>query len=256
MDFKVLASTDRWLARILSQKEFQKRMGTAELHYRLGRHVAEMEAKFGRTRRSFVAEAYRSRTPIYCPSPGDSTIGLSMSALNLVGKDLCIDPAIDVNETAAIVYEAKTSIGESAALIWGGGSPKNFLLQTEPQLQEILGFHIKGHDYFMQFTDARPDTGGLSGATPHEAVSWSKVDPGKLSNAIVCYCDSTIAMPIVIAYLQAKAKKRKQRKLYASRDVLVRQLKKKFASSEAIILGERSFEHTVKFLRAKTRKKR
>ena len=67
--------------------------------------------------------------------------------------------------------------GLSGVVILGGGAPKNFLLQTEPQLQEILGVAEKGHDYFIQITDARPDTGGLSGATPAEAVSWGKIDP-------------------------------------------------------------------------------
>jgi deoxyhypusine synthase len=65
--------------------------------------------------------------------------------------------------------------------ILGGGSPKNFLLQTEPQIQEVLGIDERGHDYFLQVTDARPDTGGLSGATPGEAVSWGKVDPDRLA---------------------------------------------------------------------------
>jgi deoxyhypusine synthase len=256
MDFKVLAATDNWLAKILSKKEFQRRMGTAELHYRIGKHVAQAEEKNRLKGRSFVAEAYRTNTPIYSSAPGDSTIGLGLSAMNLVGKDICIDPAIDVNETSAIVYEAKTQIGESAAIVWGGGSPKNFLLQTEPQLQEILGFHITGHDYYMQVTDARPDTGGLSGATPHEAVSWSKIDPDKLSNTIVCYCDTTIAMPIVVSYIQAKAKPRKQKALYASRTALIRNLKKQFAGSRDIVLGERSVEDTVAFLRSKVKKTR
>ncbi len=64
--------------------------------------------------------------------------------------------------------------------ILGGGSPKNFMLQTEPQIQEVLGLEESGHDYFLQVTDARPDTGGLSGATPQEAMTWGKVDPKQL----------------------------------------------------------------------------
>ena len=68
-------------------------------------------------------------------------------------------------------------MGKSAILILGGGCPKNFMLQTEPQIQEVLGIDESGHDFFLQITDARPDTGGLSGATPAEAVSWGKIDP-------------------------------------------------------------------------------
>ena len=66
-------------------------------------------------------------------------------------------------------------------LILGGGSPKNFILQTEPQIQEVLGLSESGHDYFLQVTDARPDTGGLSGATASEAMTWGKVDPDTLA---------------------------------------------------------------------------
>src|ERR1041385_4116176 len=77
-------------------------------------------------------------------------------------------------------HSRKSRGGRSAIFILGGGSPKNFALQTEPQIQEVLGIDERGHDYFLQITDARPDTGGLSGATPAEAVSWGKIDPDRL----------------------------------------------------------------------------
>ena len=72
----------------------------------------------------------------------------------------------------------------------------------------------RGHDYFIQITDARPDTGGLSGATPAEAVSWGKIDPDLLPDTVVCYVDSTIAMPLIASYVLAKCKPRKPRRLY------------------------------------------
>jgi deoxyhypusine synthase len=128
---------------------------------------------------------------------------------------------LDVNETAAIVLDAKRRIGKSGVLILGGGSPKNFVLQTEPQIQEVLGINEKGHDYFLQITDARPDTGGLSGATPGEAVTWGKVDPDKLPDAVVAYVDSTIALPILTSYALAKAKPRKLKRLYDRRERLL-----------------------------------
>ena len=128
------------------------------------------------------------------------------------------------NETAAIVLGAKRGGGKSAVLILGGGSPKNFLLQTEPQVQEVLGIEEKGHDYYVQFTDARVDTGGLSGATPSEAVSWGKVDPEKLPDTVVCYCDSTIALPLLTAYALATHAPRKPKRLYERRDALMDRL--------------------------------
>jgi deoxyhypusine synthase len=162
--------------------------------------------------------------PIYTSSPGDSSIGMNIAAMALGGNQLSIDVARDVNETAAIVLGAKRSGGKSAVFILGGGSPKNFMLQTEPQIQEVLGIDEKGHDYFLQITDARPDTGGLSGATPGEAVSWGKVDPDRLPDAVVCYVDSTIALPLITAYALAKHPTRPLKRLYDRRDNLIEAL--------------------------------
>ena len=120
---------------------------------------------------------------------------MNVAGVELRGNKLRLNPSIDVNETTAFVLAAKRSGGKSAVVLWGGGSPKNFMLQTEPQIQEVLRIKEFGQDYFLQVTDARPDTGGLSGATPSEAVSWGKVDPDRLPDAVVCYTDTTIAMP-------------------------------------------------------------
>src|SRR5436305_10906573 len=129
-----------------------------------------------------------------------------------------IDSMRDVNETAAIVYEAKRQGGQSGVLILGGGSPKNFMLQTEPQIQEVLGLAESGHDYFLQVTDARPDTGGLSGATAHEAMTWGKVDPDKLPDSVTCYTDSTIALPLLTAYALARCAPRPLKRIYDRRE--------------------------------------
>ena len=110
----------------------------------------------------------------------------------------------------------------------GGGSPKNFMLQTEPQIQEVLRIKEFGQDFFIQVTDARPDTGGLSGATPSEAVSWGKVDPTKLPDAVVCYTDTTIAMPILTHYALANRKPRKLRRLYDQRGKMMTALTKEY----------------------------
>src|SRR5436305_13543744 len=137
---------------------------------------------------------------------------MNLAALELEGSALRIDPLRDVNQSAAIVYDAKKK-GRSAVLILGGGSPKNFILQTEPQIQEVLGLPESGHDYFLQVTDARPDTGGLSGATPQEAMTWGKVDPAQLPDTVTCYVDSTIALPLLTAYALAKRPPRQPKRL-------------------------------------------
>jgi deoxyhypusine synthase len=179
--------------------------------------VLERERVLGIENKSVVATAHECGVPIYTSSPGDSSIGMNVAAAALTGNKLLIDVNADVNETAALVYDAKLDGLKSATLLVGGGSPKNFVLQTEPQIQEVLGLSEKGHDYFLQFTDARPDTGGLSGATPAEAVSWGKVDPDRLPDAVVCYLDSTIALPLMTAYTMRRRKPRPLRRLYDRR---------------------------------------
>jgi deoxyhypusine synthase len=226
--YEVLLDTDAFFRRILEEEEFQSEMSTAEFHYRIGRYVAGREEKLGIGEVSVLAAAWRYGVPVYTSSPGDSSIGMNVAAMRLFGKGTKIDVSADVNETAGIVYAAKQGKGKSAVLIFGGGSPKNFVLQTEPQLQEVMGIEEKGHDYFLQVTDARPDTGGLSGATPSEAVSWGKVDPARLPDAVVCYLDSTVAMPLLAAYVLERVKNRPLRRLYDRRAEFLRVLEKEF----------------------------
>jgi deoxyhypusine synthase len=217
----VLYKTDDWLYRVMTADEFRGRMGTAELHHKIGKYAMETARKTG-AKPSILATCYEHRVPVWSPSPGDSTIGLNVAALQAANpKDPrifpIVDPSMDVNDMAGLVYNCKCveQDGLSGVLIFGGGAPKNFLLQTEPQIQEILGLEEKGHDYFIQITDARVDTGGLSGATPSEAVSWGKVDPNKLPDCVVAYCDSTIAMPLLASYVLHKCKPRRVRGLYS-----------------------------------------
>jgi deoxyhypusine synthase len=230
-DYDVLLSTDAFFRKIIREPEFQRAMSSAEFHYLCGRYVAERERVLGIGSKSLIGAAYKCGVPMYTSSPGDSSIGMNVAALQLEGYACVIDPNADVNETASIVLGAKRGGGRSAIMIMGGGSPKNFALQTEPQIQEVLGIDEKGHDYFLQVTDARPDTGGLSGATPAEAVSWGKIDPDRLPDAIVCYLDSTVALPLMTSYALAKRKKRKLRRLYDQRAALMNRLRSEFAKT-------------------------
>src|SRR5512140_1208041 len=213
-DYNVLLSTDEFFRTVIRKEEFQKEMGTAELHYRLGKYIAERERVLGIRHSSLLATAYRCGVPVYTSSPGDSSIGMNIAEVARSGYSTRIDVLLDVNETASIVLGAKRSKGKSAVLIFGGGSPKNFILQTEPQIQEVLHIDERGHDYFLQFTDARPDTGGLSGATPSEAMTWGKVDPDKLPDSVTCYVDSTIALPLLTAYTLTRLPKRIPKRVF------------------------------------------
>jgi deoxyhypusine synthase len=268
-DYSVLLDTDAFFRRMIEAPEFQRPMSTAEFHYRAGRYVLERERKLGKKSKSLLAAAHEYAVPLYTSSPGDSSIGMNVAAKALQGNKLAFDPSLDVNETASIVLAAKRGLirdsngeahdlpdtklrdtgaprkgakrvkassrkqsGRSAIFILGGGSPKNFALQTEPQIQEVLGIDERGHDYFLQVTDARPDTGGLSGATPGEAVSWGKVDPERLPDAVVCYLDSTVALPIITAYALARHKPRPPRRLYERREEFMQLLLTEYKKSK------------------------
>jgi deoxyhypusine synthase len=238
-DYSVLLDTDEFFRRLIEGEEFQKTMSSAEFHYLCGKYIRERETKLGIKNKSLLATAYEYGVPVYTSSPGDSSIGMNIAAKELQGGSLILNPNLDVNETASIVLAAKRGEihgdknegGKSAIFILGGGSPKNFALQTEPQIQEVLGIDEKGHDYFLQVTDARPDTGGLSGATPAEAVSWGKVDPDKLPDAVVCYVDSTVALPLLTAYALARHEPREPKRLYDRREEFMNLLKKEYEKS-------------------------
>jgi deoxyhypusine synthase len=216
-DYTVLLQTDKFMREVSARPEFQRPLSTAEYHYLLGGYVRERERALGLSRKSVLSVAHDCAVPIYTSSPGDSSIGMNVAEQALNGSRLRFDVSADVNETAAIVLGAKREGGKSAVLIVGGGSPKNFVLQTEPQIQEVLGIDERGHDYYLQLTDARVDTGGLSGATPSEAVSWGKVDPSRLPDAVVCYVDSTIGLPLLASYALARRKPRQLKRLYERR---------------------------------------
>jgi deoxyhypusine synthase len=251
-DYDVLLSTDAFFRQIIRAPEFQRPMSSAEFHHLCGKYVGERERALGIRQKSLLSAAHTAGVPVYTSSPGDSSIGMNIAALALEGNACVIDPNQDVNETAAIVLGAKRGRwlsdsthgvgadegGRSAVLILGGGSPKNFVLQTEPQIQEVLGIDERGHDYFLQITDARPDTGGLSGATPAEAVSWGKIDPDRLPDAVVCYTDSTVALPLLTAYALARHAPRPLKRLYERREAMMQQLRDEYARARTTA-GER-----------------
>jgi deoxyhypusine synthase len=254
-DYDVLLSTDAFFRTIIQGGDFQRAMSSAEFHNLCGKYVREREKALGIGQKSLLSAAYAAGVPIYTSSPGDSSIGMNVAALALDGNRCMIDPNLDVNETASIVLDAKRGgartntkkggAGRSAVLICGGGSPKNFMLQTEPQIQEVLGIDEKGHDYFLQITDARPDTGGLSGATPAEAVSWGKIDPDRLPDAVVCYLDSTVALPLLTSYAHARHTRRPLKRLFDRRKEMLDRLTSEYRKSGHRPAGAKEAEATL-----------
>jgi len=229
----VLMATDRILRKIMLRPEFQKEMGTREYYHHLGKALDEYEQKNKLGEVSVLAAAYRNGVPVFTSSPGDSTIGMNVAGLELLADaaglrnyfKLKINPSIDVNDSTAIILNAKKyEKGKTGVLLIGGGSPKNFLLQTEPQIQEVLMIPEAGQDYDINITDARPDTGGLSGAPPSEAVSWGNIDPTKLEETITAYVDVTVAFPLLVAYVMQTTKPKKLKRLYDRGDEMRKKL--------------------------------
>ena len=216
----VLLETDAYLRDFLARSALGGPVATAELHYRLGCDLRERQPECETY--SVVAAASACGVPIYTSSPGDSSIGMNVAWHRLIAQsDLVLDPSLDVNEVCAIILAGE----KNGCVILGGGSPKNFYLQGQPTLWEIYGIQKGGNDYFIQITTDQVVWGGLSGATPAEAVSWGKVNPGVLSDTVVVYADSTIAFPLFCEYAAGAEHARRERKgLYHRREALVVEL--------------------------------
>ena len=221
---KVLLDTDAFVRECLKSLP-NRPISTSELHHHLGTQLLKLGVN---PEYSVLAQAALWNVPIYTSSPGDSSIGMNVARNALDGSMLTLDPLADVNETTAIVLHAT----RNGVIILGGGSPKNFYLQTQPQLWEVLGIQKGGHDYFIQITADAPHWGGLSGATPSEAVSWGKIKPDQLNSTVVIYGDSTIALPLLTAYVVSKARPRTRKGLFAKREELLKELKEAYNSGK------------------------
>ena len=230
-----LLNTDKWTQKVLlDPKAPRGAIASSEFHNYLGKCLLKDAPN---PEISILAQAAKYNIPVYTSSPGDSTYGMDLAIYNkaLFGKmerkgsiDLHIDSNLDVKETAGIVLGAK----KNGAILLGGGSPKNFYMQTQPFLWECVGVEKGGHDYFIQITMDYPQWGGLSGATPSEAVSWGKINPSELKDTVVVYADTTLATPILFAYAMEKAKARPQKNLYLKRQKLIYRLEKEIKKKD------------------------
>ena len=225
----VLLETDAYIRDFLVRQAFEAPTSSAELHHRLGRDLLQRQPACEEY--SMVAKAAAVGVPIYTSSPGDSSIGMNLAAHELLDDGRCmVDPNRDVNEVCAIVLAGE----KNGCVIVGGGSPKNFYLQGQPTLWEVYGIPKGGNEYFVQLTTDQAVWGGLSGATPAEAVSWGKVNPGRLPDTVVAYCDSTIAFPLLCEYVVGSPHGRRERKgLMGRLDDLVAELKSQASAARS-----------------------
>jgi deoxyhypusine synthase len=218
----VLLETDAYIRDFLVRSGLDGPVSTSEFHYRLGQDL--IKTRPGCQEHSVVARAAELGVPVYTSSPGDSSIGMNVAWHELMnGSRLMVDPNLDVNEVCAIILAGR----KNGCIILGGGSPKNFYLQGQPTLWEVYGIPKGGNDFFIQMTTDQVVWGGLSGATPSEAVSWGKVNPGVLPDTVVTYCDSTIAFPLFCEYaVGSKHGTRRRKGLYRRRGELVADLRR------------------------------
>lgn len=236
-DNETLMSTDRVLLETAKrmEKEFEKPISTADLHYHIGKGVAETAHH---PEKSLLATAYKHNVPIYTSSPGDSAIAMNLSFPHFYCKPINLDPFLDVLETSAIVWDSE----KNGAVEIGGGSPKNFYMQTQPTLWEIFDLNKGGHDYFIQLTTDSPHWGGLSGATPQEAVSWGKINKDSKDHVVVYSCAS-ITFPLLAQYVNLTHKPRKHKELYKIRKKLTKQVLDESKKREKV---QRDFEEIYK----------
>lgn len=225
----VLLETDAYIREFLGRQTYDAPTSSAEFHYRLGQDLLARQP--GCDEYSVLAKAAVVGVPIYTSSPGDSSIGMNLASHQLLDDGRCmIDSSRDVNEVCAIILAGE----KNGCVILGGGSPKNFYLQGQPTLWEVYGIPKGGNEFFIQFTMDQPVWGGLSGATPAEAVSWGKVNPGQLSDTVVAYCDSTIAFPLFCEYVVGSEHGRRPRKELVHRlDGLVANLKQQASDARS-----------------------
>ncbi|HOX28731.1 MAG TPA: deoxyhypusine synthase [bacterium] len=218
-DDETLLPTDRIILEAVLDHKFDKPVSTAKLHRLIGESVLK-KAPF--PEKSFLAQSVKYGVPVFTSSPGDSSIAMNMIIPHFHDKNILLDPIMDIIEMTAIVREAE----KNGVIIIGGGSPKNFYLQTQPTLWQILQDNIGGHDFFIQLTTDSPHWGGLSGATPQEAKSWGKVK-GMPVNQTVVYSCASLTFPIIAKYVIESSKQRKPKRLLDELDEKAARLKER-----------------------------
>ncbi len=207
---ETLLKTDQFIQQAIQKLQPTQPLSTTQLHYHLGAYALNHTKH---PEYSLLATAAKYHVPIFTPSPADSSIGMNLALEKTKTSSLVIDTDLDILESTAYVYHSK----KNGSVQLGGGAPKNFYMQTQPMLSQIMNFDRGGHDYFIQITADSPHWGGLSGATPSEAISWKKVKPSQVKNDVVVYADVTIAAPLLFSYILSNNYTRPHKKLFSKR---------------------------------------
>jgi len=220
---ETLEAEDKLIQKMFGEDFSDKPFTTAEFCNLMGK-ISKEKAKH--PEKSFIASAYEYDVPVYISTIKDSSLALNLVVHRLKDKIYNLDFVREIIEQAAILYDSK----KSGILELGGGVPKNTAQQTGPLLDQILRRNDGGQDYIIQITDARPDTGGLSGATLQEGKSWGKVQDAH-KGMVTVYADATIAFPILALYVLSNQKKREPKRLYMKLDKLYEKLRDDYSKN-------------------------
>jgi deoxyhypusine synthase len=229
---ETLLETDKLFSAILRGPEFQKRMTTPELHHLLGARLAEIEEALGVKEPSLLSTAWRHGVPIFVGAVQDGSIFLNIVKLKrLLGDEfrLDIDVCADVFEMGAVQHHCFATLDAPMAVwILGGGVPKNYTLQGEPLLDQILGVPTHGFDIDVQLCVDPVDNGALSSCPAGEGHTWGKVSAESVeTGSVYVHADVTAVFPwLTYALLSDPKMKRKPRRLYDARDTAVEALQR------------------------------
>ncbi len=210
-DEDVLFQQDRFMTACLLRPELQKTMSGTELRFRLGEIFAAQEAKNG-VSPGLLATCWRLALPILVGAPGDGSLFLNsmklwaMRQAGLLDRyEFSLDLHAEVFESCAYHYWGLFNhpARSLATLILGGGVPKNYNLQPEPALGQVLGLEgVRGYTFDVQIVSAPVTEGSLSSCPPAEAVTWGKVDRETYQQTTEsAQADYSMVMPFLVKAL-------------------------------------------------------
>lgn len=203
-DEETLLETDRFFLELLKRPEFQKPMTTPEMHYELGRHVAALEDRTGNPYPTLLAACFRHEVPVFVGAPQDGSIFLNVVKLQRTDPAFRfrLDIARDVYQMGALQHRVRQLGHPTAIWIFGGGVPKNYTLQGEPLLSQILDVPARGFDIDVQVCVDVADNGALSPCTAGEGHTWGKTSAECVeSTSVYLRTDVTIAAPFLASAL-------------------------------------------------------
>ena len=245
---ETLLETDKLFSALLLKPEYQRKMTTPELHYLLGRDIAEIEDALGIQSPSLLSTCWKYGVPIFVGAVQDGSIFLNVVKLKRLYGDkfkLEIDVNDDVFEMGAMQHHCFGTLKKKMAIwILGGGVPKNYTLQGEPLLDQILGVPTHGFDFDVQFCVDPVDNGALSSCPAGEGHTWGKVSAESVQyGSMYVHCDVTAVFPWLVYTLLSDARvHKKHRRLYEAREAAVKTLQREVDKRKKKLLETVSFD--------------